>query len=194
MTFNQFAFNQFMIEHQVIKQFDTPITLKSGKQSCLYINWRTVSNDAYLLDQLVDYVLKFTKDHNIHPDTFFGVPEGASKLGVLTQYKYAKENPNYNKGSHILSMGRAKPKPHGDPSDQYFIGEPKGNICVIEDVTTTGQSLIACVKQLQSMGHTIQTAIGLTNRNDLGDNQTKTHLKKLGVNYFAMSHSNDILH
>jgi orotate phosphoribosyltransferase len=39
-------------------------------------------------------------------------------------------------------MGRAKPKDHGDPKDRYFVGEPGGKVVILEDVTTTGKSLI----------------------------------------------------
>ena len=44
------------------------------------------------MDQLTDFVLEFAADHQIQPDTFFGVAEGATKLGVLTQFKYAMKN------------------------------------------------------------------------------------------------------
>ena len=106
MTFNQTKFNQFIISNNVIKQFDTPITLKSGKQSTVYVNWRTLTADAYLMNQLTDFVLAFARDKQLNIDTFYGVAEGATKLGILTQFKYAQQT-NYKKGSHQLAMGRA---------------------------------------------------------------------------------------
>ena len=152
MSFNQTLFNEFIITNQIIKTFDEPITLKSGKKSNLYINWRNIASDAYLMDQLTDFVLAFSAKEELNIDTFYGVPEGATKLGILTQFKYAQQN-NFKKGSHQLAMGRAKPKEHGDPSDRFFVGEPTGNVCVLEDVTTTGGSLITCIQHLQSQNN-----------------------------------------
>ena len=194
MNFNQHNFNQFILDNGIIKTFDKPITLKSGKKSNLYVNWRTVAEDAYLMDQLTNFVLAFANDNKIHPDTFYGVPEGATKLGLLTQFKYAQKN-NYHKGTHTLAMGRAKPKEHGDPLDRYFVGAPKGAICVLEDVTTTGGSLIDCIKGLQAMGHTVSTAIGLTNRNETLDQHASVAeaINELNVPYHEMSSASKLI-
>lgn len=189
--FNQTKFNDFILANSIIKTFDPPIRLKSGKSSALYVNWRTVAEDAHLMNQLTDFVLAFAKDNNIHPDTFYGVPEGATKLGILTQFKHAMAN-NAQTGDYKLAMGRANPKDHGDPKDRYFVGEPNGQICVLEDVTTTGGSLIECIKQLQSMGHTVTAAIGLTNRNEpINEHATVADaIHELNVPYFEMSSAN----
>tara|TARA_Y100000591_G_scaffold331955_1_gene367549 strand:- start:919 stop:1509 length:591 start_codon:yes stop_codon:yes gene_type:complete len=192
--FNQQEFNDFILANGIIKTFNEPITLKSGKKSNLYVNWRTVAEDAYLMDQLTDFVLAFAQDNNIAPDTFYGVPEGATKLGILTQFKYALKN-NPSKGSHTLAMGRAKPKEHGDPKDRYFVGSPQGSICILEDVTTTGGSLIDCIKGLQAMGHTITAAIGLTNRNETLDGHANVAdaINELNVPYFEMSSAQELI-
>lgn len=192
--FNQQEFNDFILANGIIKTFNEPITLKSGKKSNLYVNWRTVAEDAYLMDQLTDFVLAFAQDNNIAPDTFYGVPEGATKLGILTQFKYALKN-NPSKGSHTLAMGRAKPKEHGDPKDRYFVGSPQGSICILEDVTTTGGSLIECIKSLQAMGHTITAAIGLTNRNETLDEHASVAaaINELNVPYLEMSSAKTLI-
>ena len=90
MTFNQYAFNNFILDHQIISTFEKPITLKSGKKSSIYINWRTVAEDVFLMDQLTDFVLSFVQHKSISVNTFYGVPEGATKLGLITQFKFAK--------------------------------------------------------------------------------------------------------
>src|SRR3989344_4939326 len=140
--FNQEQFDQFALTNGVIGFCETPIILKSGRSSPWYVNWRKVADDAYLLDQLAGYVLNFTQHHNLSPDCFYGVPEGATKLAVLTQYKWALQSPQFAPGSHSLSMGRAKPKDHGEARDKYFVGSPSGKVIIVEDVTTTGGSLI----------------------------------------------------
>ena len=194
MQFNQQAFNQFILNEQVIKHFENPIKLKSGKESNIYVNWRSVAEDAYLMEQLTDFVLAFANDNNIHPDTFYGVPEGATKLGLLTQFKYAKQN-NMQRKSHALAMGRAKPKDHGDPKDRYFVGAPTGSICVLEDVTTTGGSLIECIQGLQASGMSICAAIGLTNRDEFRENgkTVAAALTEFNVPYYEMSRAPELL-
>ncbi len=194
MNFSQDKFNQFILDNKVIKHFDTPITLKSGKKSHIYVNWRTVAEDAYLMNIVTDYVLAFALDHQLTVDTFFGVAEGATKLGILTQFKYAQQQ-SYKTGSHTLAMGRAKPKPHGDPKDRYFVGAPTGCICVLEDVTTTGGSLIDCINELQATGMNVGSAIGLTNRDEFRDDgkTVKETLADLKVPYYEMSNAKTLL-
>ncbi len=195
MPFNQDQFNSFILENNVIGFFNQPITLKSGKQSHFYINWRTVTEDVYLTDQLSNYILAFVQTKNLSLDCFYGVPEGATKIAILTQYKLATSSPNYQKASHCLPMGRGKPKEHGAPKDKYFVGEPQGRICVVEDVTTTGGSLLSTIDQLLQMRKQNLFALGLTNRNDLFDNGNTVEklFSQKGILYFAMSNAFDLL-
>ena len=191
--FNQEAFNKFVISHNVVGFFDTPITLKSGKQSHMYINWRHVSNDVALLESCALFVIEFCLMHKLNPDCFFGVAEGATKLGILTQYLWAKQH-NAKVGSHKLCMGRAKPKQHGSPEDKYFVGEPNGKIVVLEDVTTTGQSMIEAVKFLKSLNKHDITCVGLTNRETSDHSPTvKQQLQELNIDYYCLSTSKEIL-
>ncbi|MGA0242209.1 MAG: hypothetical protein ACO3K7_04365 [Candidatus Marinamargulisbacteria bacterium] len=194
MIFNQSAFNQFIIQNNVIKHFDTPITLKSGALSHTYVNWRSVAEDAYLMNQLTDFVLAYAKFIELSVDTFYGVAEGATKLGILTQFKHA-QNSSFKPKSHTLAMGRAKPKPHGDPGDRFFVGSPTGKVCVLEDVTTTGGSLINCIRQLKEHNMSIVAAIGLTNRNEFRNDKksVKEALASEGVVYYEMSCANKLL-
>ena len=91
-------------------------------------------------------------------------------------------------------MGRAKPKDHGNPTDRYFIGEPTGNIIVLEDVITTGQSLFKTIDQLQAMNKHIVACISLTNREP---KQTKTsvseQLQQRNIPYHTLSHAKNLL-
>ena len=148
--FNQQKFNQFILENNVIGFFEEPITLKSGRLSFWYVNWRNVAQDVFLLDKLTDLVINFVEDLNLKPDCFYGVPEGATKLGILTQYKWAKKSSNFGLASHILPMGRGKPKDHGDLKDRFFVGMPRGETVILEDVTTTGSSLLETIEKLKT--------------------------------------------
>lgn len=189
------SFYEFIIKNNVIGFFNNPITLKSGRLSYWYVNWRNVSEDAYLLDKLTDYVISFTKSINLKPDCFFGVPEGATKLGIITQFKWAKMQKNLDPGKFVIAMGRGKPKNHGDPKDKLFLGIPKGKIVILEDTTTTGGSLVNTINNLKEINAEIIAAIGLTNRNELRDDGKSVEdiLKEKKIQYYAMSNAVEIL-
>jgi orotate phosphoribosyltransferase len=192
--FNQDEFNKFIEENNVYGFFDEAITLKSGRQSHFYANWRNVVEDVFLTDKLADFVVGFAKEKGIEVDTFYGVPEGATKLGIISQYKNAMEN-NCEKGSHVLAMGRAKPKDHGAAKDKYFVGMPKGKVVVLEDVTTTGGSLITTLEGLKEAGVDVVAVISLTNRMEKRDDgkSVKEAIEEIGINFHSMSSSLEML-
>lgn len=193
--FDQRQFDQFVADNGVYGFFENAITLKSGRQSHFYANWRTVVEDVWRTEKLVGFVIDFVKANKIAVDTFYGVPEGATKLGVLTQFHWAKQQPNYGEGSHVLAMGRAKPKEHGAPKDKFFVGMPNGRVVVIEDVTTTGGSTMTTVSALKDSGVDISAVISLTNRMERRDDglSVAEAFAKIGVPFFNMSNSLDLL-
>ena len=193
--FNQQEFHQFILENNVIGFFEKPITLKSGRLSHWYVNWRNVAEDVFLLDKLTDFVIDFVQDLDLKPDCFLGVPEGATKLAIITQYKQAKKSPNYGSGSHTLSMGRGKLKNHGDLKDRFFVGIPKGKTIILEDVTTTGSSLLETIENLKRNGVEIITAISLINRMEKRDDgkSAKEVVEGKGIPYFQMTNPFELL-
>jgi len=193
--FDKKKFLTFILENNVVGFFDAPITLKSGRKSNWYVNWRTVASDVFLTDKLADFLLDFVADLKIHYDGFFGVPEGATKLAVISSYKWATKQPNFDAGSHALIMGRGQPKEHGAPKDRFFVGPPRGKVVVLEDVTTTGQSLIEAIKRAKEAGAAVIAAVSLTDRMELDNNKKSVAdaVEGKGVKYYAMSEAIDIL-
>ena len=193
--FNQQKFNQFILENNIIGFFKEPVTFKSGRVAHDYVNWRNIAEDVFLMDRLVDYVIDFIEDLGLCPDCFLGVPEGATKLGIITQYKWAKKSKNYGPGSHRLPMGRKQPKDHGDPKDRFFVGAPKGKTIILEDVTTAGSSLLETIDNLGKAETQIIGAIALTNRMELTNDgrPVKEAIESKGVPYFQMSNSLELL-
>jgi orotate phosphoribosyltransferase len=181
------------------------MVLKSGRSSNWYVNWRKVSNDVFLIDQLIGFVLDFIRDRVasgdfVQPETLFGVPEGASKLGILAQYAWAKGSKNFGRGSHVLAMGRGSVKQHGAPEDRFFVGMPRGTTVVLEDVTTTGGSLLTTIDSLAEAGVPIAAAIGLTNRMERRNDGkpvsyaiAEKRSRGAAVRYFHMSNALELL-
>ncbi len=192
------SFGEFVLRHDIIGFHEQPLTLKSGRQSHFYVNWRKASNDAYLLDQLTDYIANFIETEQLPCDTLYGVPEGASKTAVIAAFKLAKRSKNFAEGQSIIAMGRAKPKPHGDPQDKFFIGAPKGRTLVLEDTITTGLSLFQCLDQLLEAGVDVKGVISLTDRGERREDGLTAHeylVKRYEgrIAYYPLSHAHDLL-
>ncbi len=192
-NFNQEEFNRFVTDNNIIGFFKEPITLKSGRKTHWYVNWRI--NNMFLIDQLADFMIAFTKNIGLEPDCFYGVPEGATRLGIITQYKWAKQKENYSKESSVLAMGRGKPKEHGEIKDRYFVGMPQGKVIVIEDVTTTGGSLINTLNNLKEAGVNVIGVISLTNRMERRDDgiSVKEAIEQRGFKFYSMSSALELL-
>lgn len=194
--FNQEAFDNFVVGNDVIGFFKDPIRLKSGRTSNWYVNWREPTSDIHNIDYIANQIIAFTADNGLNPDTFYGVPEGASKLGVITQYLWSQQNLHQpESGEFSLPMGRGNPKEHGIPKDRFFLGMPKGRTVVIEDVTTTGGSLLEELAKLKSADVHVVAALGLTNRMELRDDRQSVRqaVEAVGVPYFQLSSALDIL-
>ncbi|TNE49037.1 MAG: hypothetical protein EP343_14295 [Deltaproteobacteria bacterium] len=189
------AWIDFIIQNRIVGFFEEPVKLSSGRYSHWYINWRKIAEDVYLLDQATDLLLQSIQDQGWNPSVFYGVPEGASKLALLTQYKWARQSESYGPGSHVFSMGRGKPKEHGAAADRHFLGHPSGPTVVLEDVTTTGGSLLRTVRQLRESGVEIVAAVTLTDRMEprMDGKHVSEHMKQEGIPYVAMSRATELL-
>ncbi|MFW7381099.1 MAG: orotate phosphoribosyltransferase [Oligoflexus sp.] len=166
---DQKAFHRFMIDHQIIGFFSEPLTLKSGRQSHFYVNWRRACSDAFLLDQLTDYMVEFLQETGWQFDCLYGVPEGATKAAVVAGMKLAKLRGVTEPGKLVIPMGRAKPKEHGNPSDRFFIGAPTGRVVLLEDTITTGLSMFQTLDQLLAQNIQVVAVMGLTDRMERRD-------------------------
>ena len=195
-AFDKQAFIDFMLDNGVVGFFDKPVTLKSGRRSNWYVNWRTVAGDSFLIDRLSDFLIDFVRDRGWNPDTFYGVPEGATKLGIVTTMKWAKASPDFAPGRYRLPMGRGRPKEHGDPRDRSFLTPPRGKVIVVEDVTTTGGSLMAALDSLSDTTDAqVVVAVGLTSRMELRDDgeSVAAAVAGRGSKYFALCTAEEFL-
>ena len=189
MSFDAKIFEDFIIENNVIGFFDEPITLKSGQKSNWYVNWRTATSDAYLMDKISDFVLDYINDLGLSHDCFLGVPEGATKLGVITQFKFATKKSDFAKNKYKLPMGRKSPKSHGAPADKYFVGEPNGEVILLEDVVTTGGSMLEFLDSLQDAGINVVAIVSLSDRKAKleGGKSIADLVAEKGVKYYSLS-------
>ena len=195
MSFNQNEFNRFIIDNNVVGFKEQDITLASGRISRWYANCRVLTNLAGIADKTANFVIEFIKEKNLDFDYVYGVPAGATKLGLLISYKIAARNNNEN---FKLIIGREKPKEHGDAKDKFFIGpiNPGDKVIVVEDVTTTGSSLIKGVSNLIEAGVNVIATVGLVNRMEKRDDGLTVEeaiREKFAIQHYSMSSAFDLL-
>lgn len=188
--FDSIKFNEMIITNKIIGFFDKPIILKSGRQSYWYVNCRDLSNTYSLLDKTSSFVIDFLNDLDIEVDYVYGVPEGASKLAVIVNYKLGLQN---KKPLQKIIIGRGQPKTHGAPKDKYFIGDiaEQDRVIVLEDVTTTGGSLLSTISQLREAKVNIVAAVGLVNRMEKRDDgrSVEQAISEKGIPYYSLGNS-----
>lgn len=190
--YNQSEFINFIKEQHIVKYSDQLMTLKSGEQSHWYVNWRDVTNEAATLLKTAQFILDYCKDHHLSFESLYGVPEGATKIGVAISLLHFQRNENSDKKSFPVPMGRGRSKAHGVPEDKHFIGMPKGKTIVLEDVTTTGGSLFDAIDKLQESRIQIVGAISLTDRSDGNVARIFAERYKGKIPFYALSKSEDL--
>lgn len=193
MKFNKKEFISFFIKNKGISFFDkSAVSQYSGKPSTIYFNWRTIAEDVNNLDKCADFVIQFVQDNKINPDCFVGVPEGATKLAIILQYKWAKK---YEKGknTNIMPFIRAKVKDHGAIKDRAFLGLPKGKIVLIEDIVCRGKGIKQTLKKLEKAEIVPYAIIVLSDRMQP---KYKTRflkaLKKQRIKFYSMSQEKEV--
>jgi orotate phosphoribosyltransferase len=188
--YNHDEFISFILNNEIVGFYDTPIRLTSGKLSNWFINWREATEDVFLVDQMSDFVIRFLLDNNLNPDCLYGIPEGGTKLALITQFKWANLSKNYQKGSHILPMGRGLSKKHGPLHSREYIGRPRGKTIILEDVVTTGRTLLKKMRLLRKRDDiNISGVIVLSDRavRNRDKNRVKDLVESMGIPYYALS-------
>ncbi len=161
-------------------------TLASGKKSNFYIDLRRISFDGrylYHIGKLLYGTIKDLKDLKF--SVIAGVPVGGLPLvsstivagflddNPLKSVVIRKEKKDYGKGNLI------------EPAQFLAKGS---NILVIEDVVTTGGSVLKAVKSARDEGYKITDALCMVDRNEGG----KENLKENGVTLHSIFSRSDI--
>jgi len=188
-------FESFIIDNHIVGFSEELHVLASGRTSHLFIDWSKASQDVYLMDEVTNYILAFAKSKGLHPDCFYGVAEGTSPIGLITQFKWGKMN-QARHGTYVLAMGRGKLKERGPVSDRKYVGAPRGKTIVIEDTVTTGLSLLPTLDQLLAEPEVeVMAALCLFNRmalRDDGDSVAVAAAKK-GIPFLDMADAFSVL-
>lgn len=200
MQFNKTTFINFARKNRIYQyNEENPWTLKSGQISPHYVNWRSINKKQSLTEfvatQIVHLLPKIENDLGKSIHSIYGIPEGMDITALVVQLMW--NNKSGVRSDYVydnLCMGRGKSKTHGDPENKYFVSKPMGNTIVIEDVITTGNSLMAELDRLAEAQTHVMAVIALTDRFESdGDNDFGEILfSRYGLEYYPMTYINDL--
>jgi orotate phosphoribosyltransferase len=138
-------------------------TLTSGRKSKFYLDCKQITlhpESAYLFARII---IRKLKEHNIN--AFGGLTLGADPtVGAVAAVAHLDGMPDLK-----LFIVRKEPKKHG--TRQYIEGPtllPTDRVAIVDDVITTGGSILKAVDQVEALGCTVVRAIALVDRHEGG--------------------------
>jgi len=172
---SQINFLNFIIKKNVINF--GKFLLKSGRISPYFYNSRKF-NTGKDLNILADYYNKIIINSNIKFDMLFGIPYSGIPLVCTIAINLYKKNINIP-----FSFSRKEKKKYGEKKD--FIGtKPFGRILIIDDVITSGISLINSIDFLLSYENVlIVGAVVQFNRREKNNISYISAVKKIEKKY-----------
>ncbi|MBW3003056.1 hypothetical protein KY328_02725 [Candidatus Woesearchaeota archaeon] len=181
----------FLIKNGAIGFLKDKRRLSSGRMSNWYANFRRIINYRQTKHSLLEFLASFVEtmlDLHEFPrfDYFLGVPESMTCVA---------ESLNERFGFERLVKIRSKPKNHGDPADRYFLGEVRegDKAVLLEDVTTTGDSLYARWEQCCEAGVRTVATVALLNRVEnikCADFGVEELFRRKGIHHFSLIDAN----
>ena len=123
-------------------------TLKSGIESPFYVDLRPLASDPKILKKLANYLLEMLPLDNF--DLICGVPYAA--LPMATAMSLESYLP--------LIIKRKEAKQHGTKKMIEGIFTKGQNCLLVEDVITSGKSLLETIPEIESEGISVSDIVG----------------------------------
>lgn len=144
-------------------------TLASGKLSSYYIDLRIVPSLPSVFREVV-YAYATLIKKSVREDKFnviAGIPTAGLTYAAALSYELSKP----------LVYVRKEEKGHGTGKEIEGILPPGAKVVIIDDVITTGGSIISAVNSIRRSGGVVEKAVVLIDRLEEG----KNNLTKIGV-------------
>ena len=130
------------------------IVLKSGEKSDYYCNFRKLLTNPDLMDTMANSIIEIIRNRNLEFDAICGVLTGAVPIASIVSNKL--------KCKQILV--RDKVKDYGMKNLIDGDLEEGSTVLVIEDVITTGGSVLEVVNKLMNAKYKVETIVCLLDR------------------------------
>ena len=160
-------FTTFLFKNEIIKFGD--FTLASGKKSSYYVDLRLVPSYPHEFRKMVKYLEnEITQDIGLEKfDSIVSVPTGGLVIAAALAIETVKP----------LIYVRSKPKDYGTSKSVEGKIHDEMKVVMIDDVATTGGSVVNAIKSLKEVNIVINDAYVIVNRME-GANEA---LEELGV-------------
>lgn len=143
---------KLLIDNEVIKFGD--FTLSSGKKSSYYVDIKKAITLPEILEKIAIMISNSLEEENI--DKIAGPALGAVPIATAVSL-YSKKP--------LLMIRKAK-KEYGTSKQIEGILKKGDNIAVVEDVTTTGGSLLESIEVIESNGGIVKKAFVVVDRDE----------------------------
>lgn len=131
-------------------------TLASGKKSLFYVDIKKASTNPEILKLIAHRISEIMEHHSIKPDLIGGVALGGVPIAVSVSLETGLP----------LLMIRKELKDYGTKGQ--IVGDilPGREVVLVEDVTTTGGSVIKAIHALRDQGLIIHRVITVVDREE----------------------------
>ncbi len=166
-----------ILKHRSYREGD--FTLTSGKKSCYYIDCKATTlsaEGAYLTGIVFFEMLSRIKNQ---PQAVAGMTLGADPLvTAVSVVSFLRNNPL------PALIVRKEPKGHGTSAwIEGMVNVEKGaNVIMLEDVVTTGGTLIKAGEKLREAGYSVSDALCIVDREEGG----KEALEATGIRLYSV--------
>ncbi len=146
-------------------------TLSSGKKSSYYIDLRIIPSFPHQFRKMIKHLQNsITEDIGLDNfDTIASIPTGGLVIASALAFEILKP----------LIYVRNKPKEHGTTKSVEGVTRSDMKVLVIDDVATTGSSVVNGVKQLKEAGTKVTDAYVIINRLEGAEKMLESESVKL---------------
>ena len=168
---------EILIETNAVSFGD--FTLTSGKKSPFYIDMRVIPSFPKLFDEVCDMYVKIIKNEIAEADRIAGVPTAGLPFATLVSHKL----------NLPLIYVRKEKKVHGKGRMVEGILKRGDNVLIIDDLVTTGGSLINSINNVRREGGIVKDVVVFLDREQGG----KEHLKNVGVKLHSILNVTELI-
>ena len=180
-------FIEFTLEHQILRFGN--FSLNSGRESPYFFN-TGLCNNGKLLANLADFYSSFLMKNSIEYDFIFGPAyKGITLATSISNSLYNSYNINKS-----FCFNRKEAKTHGEAG--IFVGSaPKGNALIVDDVISSGKSIIESIDLLSDNGAKPSSVVVAFDRMELGiDKRASIEiLEKYKIQVYSIITLDDII-
>jgi uridine monophosphate synthetase len=128
--------------------------LKSGRPSKIYFDLRSIISYPSILKQVADAM--WQKLQTFHFDVLCGVPYAAIPVATCIALEHNRP----------MVMVRKEKKNYGTKKYVEGVYQPNQVCVIIDDVITTGGSILETAREIESSGLVVRDAVVLVNRSE----------------------------